>query len=407
MRGLGRLEVVSWEEEALKCLKILTERIKTSASKRNTSNSSPCIVVTGANGFVGTFLVHALANKYKDLKVFCMVRRDKDKTKMLESFSFYELSVPSNIVTLDVDITQVHFGLGESTLEELRANTMYIYHCAAHVSGIQPYSQLYDINVGALLNILGFACGCANKPRVVHVSTMGFVPSGLAGCSQEDIPHSHLALSSGYNQSKWVADRVAVLARRNSEIMKNMEITILRVGVVSPAFSNGACNQKDAFINFLLGLIKEGVVSWDDSVNIPKELKATPVDFVANVLSFASDMNLDKTPCVYNLSYTYSVSVQQIVKWLELRNFSIKSIGAREFRMKVREISDSTHPWYPYKAKFLTVVPENSQFEVSNESKLPIYTPESVTWGVKCRDTQMSEEAFDKIMKFLTTHNLL
>ena len=131
------------------------------------------ILVTGSNGFIGSFLVEALLEKGHE--VFCLVRRT------------------SNLRWLrGLDVEYIYGELrDEESLERAVAGKDYVYHTAAALSGLnQRYFD--EINYYGTKNLLE-ACAKNNRPlrRFVYVSTIAAVgPSPDTTPLKEDAePH--------------------------------------------------------------------------------------------------------------------------------------------------------------------------------------------------------------------------
>ncbi len=89
-----------------------------------------------------------------------------------------------------------------------------ICHNGGLINFAEPYSRLKDVNVGGTLEILRLSALGGGIP-VHHVSTLG-VHLGKAYQSRRiteaDVPEDPAGLGGGYNQTKWVADRLVAQA---------------------------------------------------------------------------------------------------------------------------------------------------------------------------------------------------
>jgi thioester reductase-like protein len=115
------------------------------------------------------------------------------------------------------DISQPRFGLDSSSYAELSANIDVVYHCASEVHFLKRYQELKPSNVLGTVEIIKFVVN--RKLKVFHhISTIGvfgyrymFESRVLKEKSllEADWPHD---TEIGYNQSKWVAERLVTEA---------------------------------------------------------------------------------------------------------------------------------------------------------------------------------------------------
>ncbi len=181
------------------------------------------VLVTGATGFLGAFLVERLAAAGRQVR--CLVRGADDAQaqqrleQQLAAFGIWDPQWSDRVRAVAGDLSLPRFGLSESGFAALGAGLDEIYHSGAVVHFQQPYTMLRDGNVGGTVEILRLAT--LGRPVPVHyVSTLS-VFGGLTPDEQDgvvlredllpDTPPP--AADTGYNHSKWVAEHVVALAR--------------------------------------------------------------------------------------------------------------------------------------------------------------------------------------------------
>src|SRR2546425_3095655 len=96
------------------------------------------ILLTGATGFLGAYLLRSLLRNTK-AKVVCLVRPDKDdgQTRVrrnLERYGIWDDGFDHRIAILEADITQPHLGLPPSSFDALRSEE--------HTSELQSLAYL-------------------------------------------------------------------------------------------------------------------------------------------------------------------------------------------------------------------------------------------------------------------------
>ena len=153
--------------------------------------------VTGASGFIGANLVHALASRGHSVKA--LVRRGSD-LRGLEG---------ANCERVEGDVSD------RPKLEAALRGCDWCFHVAASYHlWLRDYAPMYAANVAGTRNVLeaAAAAGCS---RIVYTSTVGCIglPSMAAGRvtpTDETTSVSESQMSNHYKRSKWQAERVAL-----------------------------------------------------------------------------------------------------------------------------------------------------------------------------------------------------
>ncbi|KAL3446157.1 male sterility protein-domain-containing protein [Aspergillus insuetus] len=172
---------------------------------------------------------------------------------------------------------RVELGSVEGCL--LSTGLVVIFHLAAHVNFVQPYSSHRASNVQGMLNILRFSQ--EERPKSVHYasSTSAYGPTGLITgaqfLSENEKPASH---------SKFTAECIACNAIENG-----LPVTIYRLGYVlghaDPERAAGALNSDDFIGRLVHGCWQVG--AYPSVPRLKEEL--VTVDFaVSSMLHISS-----------------------------------------------------------------------------------------------------------------------
>jgi hypothetical protein len=57
--------------------------------------------VTGGSGFLGSHIINTIINNYKNSKIICLIRSNRNKTakeRLLDTLKFYKISMDSEIM---------------------------------------------------------------------------------------------------------------------------------------------------------------------------------------------------------------------------------------------------------------------------------------------------------------------
>ena len=248
------------------------------------------IFVTGTTGFLGAFLLDQLVQSTGPDTTFYCLARDGDagegasSNRVLETQKFYGLpsqTAGDRIVTISGDLTQPLMGLGGDKYNELAEKIDLIFHCAASVNYVYPYSASKPHTVGGTTEILRFAS--AGKPKTLqYISSNGVFPGGDATpyLENKEIDSWVDRMEGGYNQSKWVAERLVWHA-----VSRGLPVSMYRPGNIGHDSRTGTGNPND----FLL-LILKACARLGSAPHAPDwYFEMTPVDFLVSAISRIAD----------------------------------------------------------------------------------------------------------------------
>ncbi|KAJ8571615.1 hypothetical protein ON010_g5222 [Phytophthora cinnamomi] len=249
------------------------------------------IFLTGATGFLGVHILHALL-KYSTSVVFCLVRAADEDAAMeriktaLKDFSLLDealkFHLEDRVVPVPGNLAQPLLGLDADNFKMLATEIDAILHNGADVNLVKPYSALKSVNVLGTQEVLRLAVtNGLSKTRVkpVHyISTNGVFPSTLTApkfLETADLSELSDQLENGYAQSKWVAERMC-----HEAAQRGLPVSILRPGNMAPSSRTGQWNASDFIYLLLKGCASLGAVparsDW--------YFDMTPVDFAARAI---------------------------------------------------------------------------------------------------------------------------
>jgi amino acid adenylation domain-containing protein/thioester reductase-like protein len=212
------------------------------------------VVLTGATGFVGTFLLRELIAA-TGATVHCLVRATDHPTaakrvqRSLEEYGLWTDQMAGRIRAWASDLTQPLLGLTPAEFDRLALAADAIYHAGAHVNAMLPYQELCAANVGGTREILALAV--RHRPTAFHhVSTIEvFAGSSLV---DEDAPAGPAdELRGGYAQSKWVAEQLVSQAAQ-----RGLPAAIYRLPRILGDTRTGACQTRDLLWQVLRGCVQ-------------------------------------------------------------------------------------------------------------------------------------------------------
>ncbi len=283
------------------------------------------ILLTGATGFLGAFLLRELLDRTA-ADVHCLVRAESVEAgrvrlrQTLQTYSLWQDDLGDRIVPVPGDLGEPGLGLSAATSADLAATIDVIYHSGAFVNWIFPYERLKATNVLGTEEILRLATRIRIKP-VHYVSTLGVFPlfdsSGEVAVIREDDTLDHDgSLHGGYLQSKWVADKLMTEARS-----RGLPICIYRPGLITGHSESGAWNTDDVMSRMLK--------SWIDLEGAPEfahdETDMTPVDYVSKAIVHLSGRR-DAIGKTFHIANQHRVPLGAIADWMRDFGYPLRHV---------------------------------------------------------------------------------
>lgn len=237
------------------------------------------ILITGATGFVGIYVLKELLSKTN--ATMYVISREKSKKEALNKLKYYfkKYSLDQNInynkiIPVLGNLNAKNIGINELVYSELLESIDIIFHCAAHMDHFANYEQLKDSNVGSIKELINFATKKKLK-KICYISTASIFKSknNKAYNENEDITkHSH-TINEGYSGSKWIAENILL-----DTLKHDLPFKIIRLGLITGDNKTGTMPENQWFPKLIETCINIQTYS--------NELKVTiaPVDFVASAI---------------------------------------------------------------------------------------------------------------------------
>lgn len=291
------------------------------------------LLVTGATGYLGSFLVAELLS-LDDVRVTCIVRASSDENATLrvhEALDAQGLNVDrSRLLALAGDLSKPQLGLADATYQGLAQRLDAIYHSAAAVDWAKPYERLKGPNVDATLQVIRLACAERLK-AIHHVSTMWVFPLGRGGDPSHPIDmEGHFprceGLETGYNKSKWVAERLVARARD-----LGVPVTIHRMDFITAASGNGTFKLTDLVPRIVRDAVTLGILPSDDV-----RLDLIPVDALAKMIVALSRSSTALGKAFHLLNHE-RLSLSSLARMLGEAGYAIERVPYAAWKERISE----------------------------------------------------------------------
>jgi amino acid adenylation domain-containing protein/thioester reductase-like protein len=304
------------------------------------------IFLTGATGFVGSFLLYELLQQTQS-NIYCLVRAnslEEGKNRIensLKSYLLWDNSFSSRITTVVGNLSAPLLGLSQPKFQELAELIDVIYHNGALVNHTSPYNILKAANVLGTQEVLKLATQIKIKP-VHFMSTSGvFSATGFAGVkvvTEQDSLEDYQVPSSGYTQSKWVAEKLVTIARD-----RGLPVSIYRLGRVSGHSKTGVFNQNDFLYRLIIGCIKLGKAPDSNMID-----DIAPVDYISKAIVHLSkqEKSLGKA---FNFVNPQPFQSKTLIKLLHTLGYSLQQITYQQWQENLINIAEHypEHPLFP------------------------------------------------------------
>lgn len=240
------------------------------------------ILLTGATGFLGAFLLDELLRR-TDAVIYCLARGEDEATTQarlahtLRGYGLWREEWAERIVALPGDLAQPSLGLTDARFAELAGEIDAIYHNGAWVNALYPYNRLRAANVGGSLEIIRLAT--TQQTKALHyISTLAIFLSDAhinQPVDESRIPVVDPTLQGGYKQSKWVAEALMREAQT-----RHLPVTIHRPGRILGHSQSGVNGN----LNDLLCTVLKSCVDLGCYPEVPSQIDFIPVDYVAQAI---------------------------------------------------------------------------------------------------------------------------
>ncbi|MDD9947682.1 MAG: thioester reductase domain-containing protein, partial [Myxococcales bacterium] len=271
---------------------------------------NPRVLLTGATGYVGAFLLAALLDGERCQSVLCLVRGNGPSealARVRKSAGRVGLLAKIPWSRVDVvcgDLGEPQLGLTEPELDAIGDRCDAIVHNAARVNFLDPYAVLHATNVRGTETLVRLAMAGRSRP-FHYISSVAAVGPGSTSPPDESWDAS--IPSDGYGRSKRGGETIVRAAAD-----AGLPVAIYRLGVVASDERFTVAATDDWLFRWLSGVLQLGACYSGGPEEAIRHV--VPVDWVAEaVVRLASGSDALQ---VYHLAPPNSVPAATLVRWL-------------------------------------------------------------------------------------------
>jgi amino acid adenylation domain-containing protein/thioester reductase-like protein len=377
----------------------LPENIRPLEGLRPNPQKVANVLLTGANGFLGSFIASELL-KQSDATVWCVVRAQNEnegRTRLDEAFRSNGMSglvAHERIKVVLGDLTQDRLGFSKNTWETFARDIDVIYHNGAQVNHVYDYPFLYRANVESTLDLLKLACETRNK-SLHFVSTLSAASAtNSAGKLVEDGPSRNAPafVNNGYNVTKWVSEHLVWEA-----IQRGIDATIIRPGNITGVAETGFClPDRNRVLLLVKGSLQLGYAPAGDT-----DFDFSPVDYLARAL-VSCTLDAKREQRVFHFQNPQPLTWEGYLSSLHRLGFQIALEEPTLWRERLMAI-DESNALFDVVAFYL----DDSQEDIGDMSRIENHVSAATLKRLGINYPEKNPRLIDAHFRFLVTSGFL
>jgi phthiocerol/phenolphthiocerol synthesis type-I polyketide synthase E len=289
------------------------------------------VLVTGATGFLGAFLLHELQQATTG-RIYCLARAADETEGMVRLQATADRFLlprpdPDRVHVVPGDLRDIARLAATYRDGELGRRVGRVVHSAARVVFTEPYRTLREHNVLPMGELLTWMRGCGIRD-VSFVSTAAATapPPGAKRRALETRDQGLDPRLGGYGVSKWVGERL--LDRADED---GMRVRVFRPGLIMADSATGAVNDKDLVYFTLASGLAVGAHPIDE-----RSHDMAPVDVVAKaIVSLA--LSPSSVGRAYHLVAQEPLTLGRMFAMLAEAGLPTRAVPLDEWRNLVRD----------------------------------------------------------------------
>jgi L-2-aminoadipate reductase len=256
------------------------------------------VLLTGATGFLGAYVLYDLMMRSPSNHVYAHVRAssheqamDRVRTTCIAYGLWQDWWETEGVLEVVLgDLEKPRLGLNDQDYAKVVENADLIVHNGARVHWLLPYESLKAANVLSTIECIKL-CATKKPKRLTFISSTSALDSeyylqqseyGNKVLEFDNLEGSRQGLGTGYGQTKWVSEKVITEACK-----RGLSGVIIRSGYVLGDPKTGVSNTDDFLVRMLKGCVQIG--SRPDVENTINMVPVTRVARLINAMAFYGD----------------------------------------------------------------------------------------------------------------------
>jgi thioester reductase-like protein len=303
------------------------------------------VLLTGATGFLGPFLLRSLLDQTSATYTVLMRAADPSAARerlitALAAAGLYDVRMAQDfddrVRVICGDVASPRLGLSDRMWSRLAETIDTIAHNAARVDYILDYDALRPSNVEATRELIKLACTSRRKQFHFVSSTTIFGWTGKRNLLERDSNPEMAGLDFGYAQTKWVSEQLVLQARE-----QGLDATIYRPAFLT-ASTAGFGHSTDIVVRLLSFMIKYGIAPDADI-----QLSFMPVDIAARNIAAVMISTDSQEPVFHVTVDEYFNMVDLTTQISKDYGISFRYADLEEFSREMKRLCSIADPVFP------------------------------------------------------------
>ena len=242
------------------------------------------ILITGATGYLGIHILHEFIENFTGT-AYCLLRGRGDisaETRLKHQLFYYFEDNYAGLFGTRIVVVEGDVTCELPIDEDLHIDT--VINCAAVVKHFSSGTEIEDVNVGGVANLIEFCL--ARNTALVQVSTGSTVKCALApgksimGKVGERQLYIGQDLANKYVRSKFMAERMVL----DAAAKRSLTAKVMRVGNLAPRTADGEF-QINYFTNAAMGRLKSfALLECAPYDQLDATMEFSPIDETARAI---------------------------------------------------------------------------------------------------------------------------
>ncbi|KAI8139176.1 hypothetical protein BJV82DRAFT_660202 [Fennellomyces sp. T-0311] len=338
----------------------------------STKRDQHTVLLTGATGSLGAFMLRDMILSHRVKKIYCLVRGGNLMQRVKKSFKDRLLDtslLESKVEVLPFNLNAPYLGWDEATYVKLKNEVTIVQHCAWLVDFNQPVQHFERECIRGMYNLLKFAYREIDPMHVHIVSSISATAASEYPIVPEEVSPQdpHVAMPMGYAQSKYIAEHL--FSYLTTE--KNFPCIVERLGQVCGDTKHGAWKTSEQYPLLMIGGTQMGLMPDLKGIAIDW----LPVDFAAtSIVDIMLGEKLDQS--FYHIVNPQRVTWSDVLEAMQMCGMKFEVVQPEEWVQALSKHQDN--PAYRLLSFFET------HFRSSGETKMPLWQTQGTVEAAPC-----------------------